>query len=259
VTEPSGFIVDGTVVQDEAAGDGPTSGVKAGHRHRRRGWRTAFFALAAVGVIGAAAWVLFSSPLLVVRSVTVSGTHLVPRSEVLASSGVQLGTPLIRVNTARAAARIAQIRQVRSARITRSWPDRLVIVVRERTPKLALPAYGGGYDLADADGVVLKRVTRRPADLPLYPTVAPEGALRGNPDLAAAAAVLGDLPAAVRHLVRSVSVPEPDQVTLHLAGGTTVLWGDTGRAAVKARELTVLMRAHLRYCDVSGLGSVEAK
>jgi cell division protein FtsQ len=261
VTEPSGFIVDGTVVQDEAAGDGPTSRVKAGHRPRprRRGWRVAFFALAAVGVIGAAAWVLFSSPLLVVRSVTVSGTHLVPRSEVLASSGVQLGTPLIRVNTARAAARIAQIRQVRSARITRSWPDRLVIVVRERTPELGVTAPGGGYDLVDGDGVMVRWAARSPAGLPLYDTEAPAGALRGDPDLAAAAAVLGELPAAVRHVVRSVSVPEPDQVTLHLAGGTTVLWGDTSRAAVKARELTVLMRANLRYCDVSGLGSVEAR
>ena len=153
MTEPSGFIVDGTVV-DEAAGDGPTSGAKAGHR--RRGWRGAFFAIAAVGVIGAAAWVLFSSPLLVVRSVTVSGTHLVSRSEVLASSGIQLGTPLIRVNTARAAARIAQLRQVRSARITRSWPDRLVIVVQERTPELDVTAPGGGYDLVDGDGVMVR-------------------------------------------------------------------------------------------------------
>ena len=59
--------------------------------------------------------------------------------------------------------------------------------------------------------------------------------------------------------MRSVSVPEPDEVTLHLAGGTTVLWGDTGRAAVKARELTVLMRANLRYYDVSGPGSVTVK
>ena len=114
------------------------------------------------------------------------------------------------MNTARAAARIAAIPQVRSAQVTRSWPNRLVIVVRERTPELALPAYGGGgYDLADADGVVLQRVTRRPADLPLYPTVAPEGALRGDPDLAAAAAVLGELPAQVRHSVISVTAPQP--------------------------------------------------
>lgn len=222
-------------------------------------WRVAFFALAVAGIVAAAVWVLFGSPLLVVRSVSVSGTHLVSRSEVVAASGVQLGTPLIRVNTARAAARIEAIPQVRSAQVTRSWPNRLVIVVRERTPELALPAYGGGYDLADADGVVLQRVARRPADLPLYPTVAPEGALRGNPDLAAAAAVLGELPATLRHSVTSISAPEADQVTLHLAGGITVLWGDTGRPGVKARELTVLMRGHMRYYDVSAPGSVAAK
>ena len=152
----------------------------------------AFVALAAAGVVAAAGWVLFGSPLLAVRSVSVNGTHLVPQSEVLAESGVVPGTPLIRVNTAQAAARIERIAQVSSAQVTRSWPNRLVIVVRERTPVLVLPAYGGaGYDLADADGVVLMRVARRPAGLPLYPTVAPDGALRGNPDLAAAAARSG--------------------------------------------------------------------
>jgi len=227
---------------------------------KRRAWRVAFCALAAAGLVAAAAWVLFGSPLLVVRSVSVSGTHLVSRSEVVAASGVQPGTPLIRVNTARAAARIVAIPQVRSVQVTRSWPNRLVIVVQERTPELALPAYGGaGYDLADADGVVLQRVTRRPADLPLYPTVAPLGALRGNPDLAAAAAVLAELPAQVRRSVISVTAPHPDQVTLRLAGGITVLWGGTGRAGVKAQELTVLMRQHLHYYDVSAPGSVTAR
>ncbi len=219
----------------------------------------AFFALAAAGIVAAALWVPFGSPLLVVRSVTVSGTHLVSRSDVVAASGVQPGTPLIRVNTARAAARIVAIPQVRSAQVTRSWPNRVVIVVRERTPELALPAYGGGYDLADADGVVLQRVARRPADLPLYPTVAPEGALRGNPDLAAAAAVLGELPAQVRRSVISVTAPHPDQVTLRMAGGITVLWGGTDRSGAKARELTVLMRAHMHYYDVSAQGSVTVK
>ena len=220
----------------------------------------AFVALAAAGVVAAAGWVLFGSPLLAVRSVTVNGTHLVPQSEVLAESGVVPGTPLIRVNTAQAAARIERIAQVSSAQVTRSWPNRLVIVVRERTPVLVLPAYGGaGYDLADADGVVLMRVARRPAGLPLYPTVAPDGALRGNPDLAAAAAVLSELPAPVRRSVISVTAPAPDQVTLRLTGGITVLWGDTGGAGVKARELTVLMRSHLHYYDVSGTGSVTAR
>src|SRR5207342_2542178 len=112
--------------------------------------------------------VLFRSPLLVVRSVSVRGTRLVPSAEVLAVSGITPGTPLIRVNTGQAAARIEEIRQVSSAQVTRSWPDQVVIVVRERTPALAVAAPGGGYDLVDADGVVMRWAARRPADLPLY-------------------------------------------------------------------------------------------
>ena len=264
MTEPSGIVredADPETSLDEVAGGSLTSDVKAVQRRTRipSRWRAAFFALAAAGVIGAGAWVLFRSPLLVVRSVSVRGTHLVPGSEVRAASGVTLGTPLILVNTGQAAARIDTIRQISSAQVTRSWPDQVVIVVRERTPALAVAAPGTGYDLVDADGVVVRWAARRPADLPLYPVATPVAALRGNPALAAAAAVLGELPARVRRSVTSVTAPGPDQVTLHLAGGITVLWGDTGRAGAKARELTVLMRGHMRYYDVSAPGSVLAR
>jgi cell division protein FtsQ len=260
VTGPSGIIredADPQTSRDEAAGDRPTSDAKT--VKRRRAWRAAFFTLVAAGMIGITAWMLFRSPFLVVRSVTVSGTRLVPRSEVLAVSGIEPGTPLIRVNTAQAAARIDTIRQIGSAQVTRSWPSRVVIVVRERIPALALAAPGGGYDLVDADGVVVRWVTGRPADLPLYPDTAPIGMLRGDPDLAAAAAVLGELPARVRDAVASVTAPGPDQVTLQLAGGITVIWGGTDRAGAKAQELTVLMRAHMHYYDVSAQGSVTAR
>jgi cell division protein FtsQ len=267
VTGPSGIIRDGADPQPpryEAAGDSATSGVSA--VHRRFPWRTALFALAAAGVIGAAGWVLFGSRLLVVRSVIVTGTHLVPRAEVLAAADIEPGTPLIRLNTAQIAARIDTIRQVRSALVRRSWPDRVVIVVRERTVVLALTApvkgegaAAGGYDLVDADGVVVQWDARRPADLPLYLTAAPAASLRGDPDLAAAAAVLGELPAWLRHSVASVTAPEPDQVTLRLAGGVTVLWGGTDRAGAKAAELVVLMKTHMHYYDVSAPGSVLTK
>ena len=222
-------------------------------------WRAAFLALATAGVIGAAIWVLYGSRLLVVRTVVVTGIHQVPRSEVLAVAGVEPGTPLIRVNTAQIAARIDTIRQVRNALVSRSWPDRVVIVVRERTTALALMAPGGGYDLVDAYGVIVQWDASRPADLPLYPTAAPVASLRGDPDLAAAAAVLVELPAWLRHSVASVTAPDPDQVTLRLADGITVLWGGTDRAGAKAAELIVLMQAHMHYYDVSAQGSVLTK
>ena len=262
VTGPRGIIRDGAdppASRHEAAGDSATPGVHAVKKRRRRRWRAALFAVMAAGLIGAAAWALFGPRLLVVRSVIVTGTHLVPKAEVLAVAGVRPGTPLIRVNTSRAAARVVTIPQVRSVRVATSWPDRVVIVIQERTPALALSAPGGGYDLVDAEGVTVRRAARRPPDMPLYNTAVPVAALRGDPDLAAAAAVLGELPGWLRHSVVSVTAPAPDQVTLRLPRGITVLWGGTGRTGAKARELTALMRAHMHYYDVSAPGSVLAK
>jgi cell division protein FtsQ len=268
--------------QDDAAGSSLTSDANAVYvgqvvpvgavsapgksRRSRRFWRAAFFALALAGVVAIASWALLGSRLLVVRSVVVTGTHLVPASEVLAVAGVARGTPLIRVNAGQVAARVETIRQVRSAQVTRSWPDRVEIVIRERIPALAVPApmkgdgeVGGGFDLVDSDGVIVRWAGRRPADLPLYPAPDPGTAvasLRGDPDLAAAAAVLGELPAQLRRTVESVTAPSPDQVTLQLPGEITVLWGGAGDAARKARELTVLMQTHSHYYDVSAAGNL---
>ncbi len=225
----------------------------------RRSWRAAFFALALAGLVAFAAWALFESRLLVVRSVVITGTRVVPRSEVLAAAGVEPGTPLIRVNTGHVAARVAAIRQVLSVQVTRSWPDRVVIVVRERTPALAVVAPGGGFDLVDADGVMVRWAARQPTGLPLYPARAGVAALQGDPDLAAAAAVLRALPARLLRTVESVTAPSPDQVTLQLSGGITVVWGGTDRAAAKTQELTVLERTGSHYYDVSAPGTLTTK
>ena len=218
-----------------------------------------FYALLAAGLIAVAGWVIFLSPLLVVRSVVVTGAHLVPESEVLAVAGIGPGTPLVRVNTGQAAARVAAIGQVRSAHVTRSWPDRVVIAVQERVPVLILTAPGGGYDLLDQAGVVVRWSGRRVSGLPAYLTSVPVAALRGDQDLAAAAAVLGELPPSLRTSVISVTAPAPDQVTLGLDHRVTVVWGGTGRAAAKAQELAILMRSRMSYYDVSAPGSVLAR
>jgi cell division protein FtsQ len=260
VIEAGGASGDSEVSRDEAAGDSPTSHVNAADNGRAvHSWRLAFFALALAGLAGFAAWALFGSQLLAVRSVVVLGTRLVPASEVLSVAGVEPGTPLIRVNTAQVAARVDTIRQVRSAQVTRSWPDRVVIVVRERTPALAVPAPGGGFDLVDGTGVIVLWAATRPGDLPVYPATAPITLLRGDPDLGAAAAVLGELPTRLRSSVESVTAPSPDQVTLQLAGGITVVWGGTGQASVKSEELSLLMRTHSHYYDVSAQGTLVIK
>jgi cell division protein FtsQ len=230
----------------------------APRRRTSRKWRAAFFGLAMTGIVAGVAWALLGSKLLVVRSVVVTGTHLVPQAAVLAAAGVQPGTPMVRVNAAQIQARVDGIRQVQSVQVVKSWPDRVVIEVTERTSVVAVAAPSGGFDLVDPSGVVVRWVASRPWRLPRFQSATPVAELRGDPAVRQAVAVLGELPSSLRTSVVSVSVPD-GQVTVVLKSGVTVVWGDPSGASVKAQVLAILMRSHARYYDVSGPGVAVTK
>jgi cell division protein FtsQ len=144
---------------------------------------------------------------------------------------------------------------VQSARVRRSWPDAIVIVIRQRTAAFAVPAQGG-YDVVDGFGVDLAWRQKRPPGLPvLLAPAGPVAALRGSQAVLAAGRVLQSLPVRLRHLVTGVRAPGPATVTLILRGGATVLWGGTDRAVAKADELVILLRTRARYYDVSDPGT----
>jgi cell division protein FtsQ len=223
----------------------------------RRPWKAAFFALAAAAIVAGAAWALLGSSLLVVRSVTVTGNRIVPTAEVLQAAGIKPGTPLVRINTSAVARRVEQITQVQSARVSRHWPDAVVITVLERTPALAV-ASGRGYVLIDKFGVAVSRAARRPPGMVVLswtPWSAPLASLRGSPAVLAAVTVLHQLPAPILGLVRWLAAPSASAVTLDLRGGITVKWGGTDRPAAKVAELAVLMRTRATYYDLSDPGT----
>ncbi len=235
----------------------------------RTPWRAAFFALAGFGVLAAVAWALLGSRLLVVRSVTVSGTHLVTQAEVLAAADVPAGTSLLRLNTAQVAQRVESIRQVASATVAKDWPDHLVITVTERVPVVAVRMIGGGYDLVDPSGVIVRWSRPRPAGLPLYLTSLTGSTLRDDPGVATTAAVLAELPAWLSREVAQVSAADAAglaggpgdlaQVTLYLSDHKTVVWGGADGASEKDRELAILIRDPARYFDVSAPGTVVTR
>jgi cell division protein FtsQ len=210
--------------------------------------RAAFFGVLILAILAGAAWALLGSSLLVVRHVKVTGNRLVPAGQVRSAAGIRAGQPLARVNTAAAAHRVERITAVLSATVSRSWPDTIVITVRERTPQLAVPA-AGGYDLVDEYGVTVRWAAHKPAGMPVLS--ASPAVLRGNPGVRAAALVLQQLPDALRLRIKSVSAPSATAVTLHLAGGVTVLWGGVGRVAQKWAELELLSRTHAHFYDIS--------
>ncbi len=223
-------------------------------------WRTAFIAVAVVGLVVGIGWALLGSKLLVVRSIVVHGTQLVPASQVRTAAGISPKLPMIRVDTQAVARRVEAITQVGSATVTKSWPDRIVITVRERTPALAVRVPGTArFDLIDQSGVVVRSVGTQPAGMPVFQaTVAPD-ALRGNPGVAAAVTVLHELPAPLAKSVAAVAAPSAQSVKLGLSNGVTIEWGGTGEAKQKAAELAILMRTHARYYDVSAPGTAVTR
>lgn len=224
----------------------------AGARRESELWRAACFVFAAVAIVAGLAWALLGSSLLVVRSVQVTGEHLVTRAQVLGAADIRTGTPLIRISTSAVARRVERLTQIQSAQVSRDWPDKIVISVLERTPALAV-AEPGGFGLIDAFGVTVRQSASEPPSMPLLtaPAPGPGASLRGSPAVRAAVTVLRDLPAALQHRIKSVSAQAASAVTLHLAGGIEILWGGTDRAAPKLRELSILMRVHAHYYDVS--------
>jgi len=214
-------------------------------------------------VVAGVGWALLGDRLLVVRSVSVTGTRLLAPQQVISAADVPLGTPLLSVDTGAVTRRVEAINDVASASVTEDWPDHLVITVTERVPALAIRMAGGVYDLVDPSGVIVRATKAPPSGLPLFAATVPGSALRGNPEVTAAAAVLGELQPWLARQVTQVSaaaVPAgPVQVTLNLENGKTVQWGSTDNAALKNRELSILLSGHLHDIDVSVPGTVVTR
>ncbi|HVT66108.1 MAG TPA: FtsQ-type POTRA domain-containing protein, partial [Trebonia sp.] len=219
--------------------------------------------LAGVAIVVAVAWALLGNQVFVVRSVSVTGTHLLTPEQVTAAAGIPVGTPLLRADTGGATRRVEAIRQVASATVTVNWPDHVTIAVTERVPVMTVKMAGGGYDLVDPAGVIVRWEKTRPASLPLLVTSLAGASLRGAPAVVTAADVLGELqPGLARQVaqVRTAQLPAgPQQVTLDLRDGKSVQWGSPGDATQKNREVSALLSGAAHDIDVSAPGTVVTR
>ncbi len=66
--------------------------------------------------------------------------------------------------------------------------------------------------------------------MPAFGPSATLAALRGSPSVAAAVTVLHEVPAPIARLVATVTASSPQNVTLGLSNGVTIVWGSTARA-----------------------------
>jgi cell division protein FtsQ len=214
---------------------------------RRRPRVVVAVALAVATVLaGVTGWVVLASPLLVVRTVEVNGTSRLTEPEVAAAADVPGSTPLARLDTEAVAARVRALPAVRSVVVDRSWPGTVRIDVTERRAA-AVRRQDGAFRLLDRSGVAFATVPRRPAGLPLV-----SGVAGARPEaLAAALDVLTSVPPPVRRQLVEVRAVSPEQVTLRLTRGRTVVWGSPERGERKAAVLSALLPRRAVVYDVS--------
>jgi cell division protein FtsQ len=213
---------------------------------RRRSWLRWLVGTVVVLLLGGMVWLVLFSSVLAVSSVEVRGNRTVPQATVLRSAAVPTGTPLARVDTGAIADRVRQITAVADVRVSRSWPDRVVLTVTERAAVVAV-TIGERYELVDAAGVSFRITDRRPDGLPQ----AKVGGPRREVTLRSVVAVSAALPDQLRGRVRLISAASPDSISLDLDSGVKVVWGSAERSGRKAEVLLALMRRPAEVYDVS--------
>ncbi len=203
---------------------------------RRLRWGIAVVAVAALAGV---AIVLFRSPLLSVRRISVSGAVHTDVSAVLEEHGATEGEPTISVRAATLQEAIEAEPWVARARVRVTWPGEIDVVVLEHVPSawIMLPE---GWMLASATGVVLERGEPPPGAprVEVPATGGRPGAVIRTGDALAALEFLAGLPAPVATgaVVRSAE----GGLTATVAGHAVVL-GPPREMTAKAASLTAVL------------------
>jgi cell division protein FtsQ len=173
-----------------------------------------------------------------INEVWLTGHRYTIDSELFATLDLEKGGSLVRFDPRKARARIEQLAWVETADVTRVFPDRLRIEVRERTP-FAVWLHDGRNALVDATGRVLAHVT--PGAAPELPRVRGSGAPPAAAELFAALR---------RHpqIAQRVEVAERiggRRWTLELEGGSRVHLPAMAQATALERLAELQMRQHV--------------
>ncbi|WP_248125064.1 cell division protein FtsQ/DivIB [Micrococcus lacusdianchii] len=204
---------------------------------RQRRVRRLTAVLAALLVAAAAVWAVFLSPLLAVDRIEVTGTSLVDRDVVRSRLEPLMGTPLPRVRSDDARGLLEGTPGIREVTSVALPPTGVEVRVAELAPTARAEDVEDGVLLADGSvltGVAEETLVRAREGEDVLPR-ASAGLLAAGPDVrAAAAAVLAGLPASVAARVTGVDAQTPEQVSLTLADGPVLVWGDASRPGAKA-------------------------
>ena len=250
------------VVADEAARPG-VEGTLGRHRTHGR-LKTWVIVTAALAGLATAAFASTYTPLFAADTVRVEGADHLSAAQVRRIAKVQPGANVFRLDVRQAERRLERNVWVADAAITTTLPSTVTIEIRERAAAaVAVTDAAGGRSIIAGDGTILAPAPDTVA-LPLVEgadgvTVPSEG------QRSLGAQVAASLPTAISHTVESVQAGADGTVTVILAGGVPVSYGDAGALAQKGQALQAVLRwagrtgVHLGSIDVRTPGAPTAR
>lgn len=198
-------------------------------------------------IVVAAGWFVMQSPLFDVDSVLVEGNVHTTTDDILASSGLETGKPLVSVRSAAVRRRLADLPWVADVRVDVAWSGEVRLQISEREPVAVVIAPDGREVLVDATGRVLAASNTDEvfqAGLTRIEGVEIVGSADGSPDRVVGADGALELVGLFGPGVASrVDVVEASRngLTATLRPQGTVLFGSATDLEAKVRSLTTVL------------------
>jgi cell division protein FtsQ len=228
---------------------------------RAAGRKRLRWVLVAVGVLVVlvAGLAVLGSSLFAVGTVKVDGAVYTDKAALQHVVDELDGTPVLRVDTAKAERQLEAIPWVEAARVTTHFPNRATIELRERTPAASYQGSDGQFRVLDGKGRVLDVLDAQPADyLLLVGADAPDlkAGQFAPQGYVAAASMARSLTPEIRAKAESATVTaDGSDLRLQMQGDVEVRFGPARDLVAKLvrlqTKLDELAAGGFQYVDVS--------
>ena len=211
------------------------------HRFGRLLWQLGIIAL--MVSVALVAWLVYRSPLMQIREVSVTGTESLDPRYVASLSGLR-GQSLLRVDTGAARDRLLALPAVKDVSISKQWPGKMLIRVEERHPWGYWQIKDQPY-VIDDEGVVLDDL-RPDENAPVIFELDTERRLAAGDHVDADAVMLSqelidESPRALNENVAKLEYSQHSGLTVTFDSGLRAIFGDSRDLDYKLSVLYVLL------------------
>lgn len=237
--------MDRVVIVDQDQPD-PTFEERRRKRERREKLKKVrWFKWAAVGVVlGIVVIAVLASPIFSVRDVQVEGAVYTSRESLTAAIDLLDGDSYFTLDTNGAASILKDDPWVEDVRISKHFPDTVVIEIDERVPVVWYVGEDNKARVVDAEGRIITVLEGWPTDYLQVTGVGPSLAAGAVSDVGyrAAAQTVIALPDELRRLVQSLELSPGGELSMTLSSGTIVRFGTPTDLQNKLVSVVVLLR-----------------